>query len=144
MAARVCLSVIPYADKALCDLGTFAFVASHLFSTDRRHSSAVAEILRLNESLEELHTEVQGVISSPRLAMPLLYNVSRRWRHYLNRCAAASASEVVEAPGGSVPFFLEPMMVDLELGRYTGPTLPPADRLPATRLAREVGKVGPV
>ena len=32
MAARICLAVIPSADEALRDLGTFAFVASHLFS----------------------------------------------------------------------------------------------------------------
>ena len=33
MATRIRLAVIPSADEALCDLGTFAFVASHLFST---------------------------------------------------------------------------------------------------------------
>ena len=37
---------------------------------------------------------------------------------------AASASEVVEAPGASVPFSLEPIMVDMEGGRYFGPILP--------------------
>ena len=31
MAARVCLAVISSADESLCDLGTFAFVVSHLF-----------------------------------------------------------------------------------------------------------------
>ena len=37
---------------------------------------------------------------------------------------AASASDVVEAPGASVPFSLEPIMVDMEGGRYFGPILP--------------------
>ena len=94
MAARVRLAVIPSADEALRDLGTFTFVASHLFSAGGRHSSAVAELLRLVERLEELHTEVQGMISFPHLATTLLYDVSRRWSQYLNRCMAASASEV--------------------------------------------------
>ena len=67
MAARVRLAVIPSADKALRNLGTFAFVNSHLFSAGGCHLSAVAEILRLIERLEELHTEVQGMVSSPRL-----------------------------------------------------------------------------
>ena len=94
MAARIRLAVIPSADEALRNLGTFAFVASQLFSTGGRHSSAVAELLRLIERLEELHTEVQGMISSPHLVTTLLYDVSRRWSQYLNRCVAASASEV--------------------------------------------------
>ena len=68
-AARVRLAAIPSAEEALRDLGTFAFVASHLFSAGGRHSSAVAELLRLIERLEELHTKVQGMISSPHLAV---------------------------------------------------------------------------
>ena len=60
MAVRIRLAVIPSADEALRDLGTFAFVASHLFSAGGHHLSAVAEILRLIERLEELHTEVRG------------------------------------------------------------------------------------
>ena len=35
-----------------------------------------------------------------------------------------SASEVVESPGASVPFYLEPIMVELEGGRYIIPILP--------------------
>ena len=45
---------------------------------------------------------------------------------YLNRCVAASASEVEKAPGASVPFYLEQTLVDLEGGRYIGPILPAA------------------
>ena len=58
MAGRVRLAVITSADEALRDLGTFAFVVLLLFSTGGRHSSAVADLLRLTESLEELQTEV--------------------------------------------------------------------------------------
>ena len=64
------------------------------------------------------------MISSPHLATTLLFDVSRRWSQYLNRCVAALASEVEEAPGASVPFSLEPILVYLEGGRYTGPILP--------------------
>ena len=106
MAARVRLSIILSADESPYNIGTFAFVALHLFSAVGRHSSAVAELLRLIERLEDLHTEVQGVISSPNLATTLLFDVLRRWSQYLNRCVAASDSKVVEAPGGRVPFSL--------------------------------------
>ena len=61
-AAQVCLAAIPSAEEALRDLGTFAFDASHLFSASRRHLSAVAELFCLIERLEDLHTEVQGMI----------------------------------------------------------------------------------
>ena len=75
------------------------------------------------ELLQPLN-EVQGVISSPHLATTLLFDVLRRWSQYLNRCVAALASEVEEAPGASVPFSLEPILVELEGGRYIGPILP--------------------
>ena len=57
-AARVHLAYIPSVDKALCNFGTFAFVALHIFFTAGRHTSAVIVILSLIERLEELHTEV--------------------------------------------------------------------------------------
>ena len=38
MATRIRLAVIPSADEALRDLGTFAFVTSYLFSAGARHS----------------------------------------------------------------------------------------------------------
>ena len=50
-------------------------VVLHLFSTAGRYVSAVAELLCLIEILEELHTEVQGMITSPHLATTLLYHV---------------------------------------------------------------------
>ena len=40
----------------------FAFVALYIFSAGGRHSSAIAEILRIVERLEEIHTKVQGMI----------------------------------------------------------------------------------
>ena len=124
MAARFRLTVIPSVDKALCDLGTFVFAALYLFSAGRRHLSAVSELLRLIERQEDLHTGVQGMISSPYLATTFLFDVSRQWIQYLNRCVVASASEVVEAPGTSVLFSLKQILVELEGGRYIGPILP--------------------
>ena len=61
----------------------------------------------------------------------------RRWSQYLNRYVAASASEVEEARGASVPFSLEPILVELEGGRYIGPILPAAlaDLVSGRRLA---------
>ena len=56
MAAIICLAVIPSADKALRNLGMFAFFASHFFSAGGRHIPAVADVLRLIERLEDLHT----------------------------------------------------------------------------------------
>ena len=49
--ARVLLAFIPSADKALRDLGTFAFAASHLFYAGGSHLSAVSELLRLIERI---------------------------------------------------------------------------------------------
>ena len=62
ISKRVRLAIISSADEALCDLGTFAFAASHLFSVGSRHSSAIAKLLRLIKRLEDLHTKVQGMI----------------------------------------------------------------------------------
>ena len=124
MVPRIRLAVIMSADKTLRDLVTFDFVASHLFSSGLRHSSAVAKLLRLIDKSDELHTKVQGMISPPHLAKTLLYDVLRRWSQYLNRCMAASVSEVVEAPGARVPLSIEPILVDLEGGLYIGPILP--------------------
>ena len=124
MSARVRLAVIPSADKALCDLGTFAFFASHFFSAGGRHSSAITNIHRLIERLEELHTEVQGMISSPHIEATLLYDVLRKCSQSFNRCMTACDSEVTEAPGASALFSIELILVDLEGGRYIEPILP--------------------
>ena len=115
-AAQVRMADILSVDEALCDLGTFAFIASYLFSPGGRHSSAVAELLRFITRLEELHTKVQGMISSPHLATTLLFDVSWRWILYLNRCVAALASESLDSPGCQVPFSLDPILADLEGG----------------------------
>ena len=121
---RVHLAIIPSADKALHDLGTFAFAALHLFSMSRRHLSAVAKLLRRIDRMEEIYSGVQGMISSPHLSMTLIYNVSWQCSQYLNRCVAASASEVLEVLGSSFPFSLESILVDLDGGRYVDPIFP--------------------
>ena len=71
-SARVRNAVIPSVDKAIWELGAFAFVASHFFSASGRHLSAFAELLSLIERLEELHAEVQGIISYPHLATEII------------------------------------------------------------------------
>ena len=63
-AARVRLAAISSADEALCNFSMFAFIDFHLFSAGGRQSSAVTELLRFIYRLEDLHTEVQGMISS--------------------------------------------------------------------------------
>ena len=88
-------------------------VTLHLFSAAGRHAAAVTELLRLIKRLEELHTKVQGMITSPHLATTLLYDVLRRWSLYLNRCMTASPSEDVGAPGAMVPFLLHPILLEL-------------------------------
>ena len=47
MAVRAKLVAILTADEALYDLGTFAFIISHLFITGRRHVTAISELLHL-------------------------------------------------------------------------------------------------
>ena len=37
---------------------------------------------------------------------------------------AASVSEALEAPGGGVPFSLDPILVEMDRGLYVGPILP--------------------
>ena len=91
-AVRFCLDAIPSAEEALRDLGTSAFIVLHLFSVGGRTLSAVSELLRIIEILEDSHTKVQGIISSPHLATTLLIDVLQRWSLYLNRCVAVLAS----------------------------------------------------
>ena len=90
MAVRVRLDAIPPAEETLCNLVRFAFVASHLFSAGGRHSSAISELLCLIEILEELHTKVQGIISSPYLSTTIPFNVSRLRSLYLRTCSSPS------------------------------------------------------
>ena len=101
----------------------FALVALHLFSAGGRQSSAIAEILRSVERLEEIHTKVQGMISPPHLATTLLFDLSRRWSLYLNRYVAESASEPLDTSGSHVPFLIETILAELDGGRYVGPIL---------------------
>ena len=64
------------------------------------------------------------MISSPHLATTLLFYVSRPCSQYLNRCVATSDLVVVEAQGVISPFYLEPILVKMEGGRYLNPILP--------------------
>ena len=57
------------------------------------------------------------------MATTLMYDVSQWWSQYLNSCVDVSTLEVLEVPGDSVVFYLEPIMVDLEGGCYMGPIL---------------------
>ena len=57
-ADQICLAAKLSMDEALRNLGTFAFVAVHLFSVIRRQVTVIAELLCLIERLEEIHTEV--------------------------------------------------------------------------------------
>ena len=119
-ATRVCLEDIFSVYDVLHDPGTFAFFASHLFSAGRRQPSAVVELLGLIVKLEELHTKVQVNISPPHLATTLIYYLSCRWILYLSGCVAASASEALKSLGTKVPFALELILLELEVGHYTG------------------------
>ena len=86
--------------------------------------ATVADLLRLVKRLEELHTEVQEIIASPHLTMTPLYDVSRGWSTYLNRCVATSSLEDTGAPEKTVLFSLEHTLLDLEGGWYAGPLRP--------------------
>ena len=52
---RFRLAAIPSADEVLWDLGTFAFIASHLFSMVGRHLSSITDLLCLIERCVWLH-----------------------------------------------------------------------------------------
>ena len=64
------------------------------------------------------------MISPPHLATTLLFNVSRQWSLYLNRCVDASALESLDSPGCQVPFSLDPILAELEGGQYVRLILP--------------------
>ena len=116
-AAWVPLTAIPFADEALCDLATFAFVASHLFSAGGGGYAAVfKEIILLIERLEKLHTKVQEIITSLHLAMTLLFVMSRSWSLYLNQCVTTLSLEDVGAPRETVTFSVETVILYLEVG----------------------------
>ena len=102
---------------------TFSSITFHLFSVGWRHATAVADILRLIKSLEELHTKVQGLITYPYLSTTTIYKVLRRWIMYLNRCVDEYMSEALGAPEDTATFNLEPILLDLEGGSYVGTIL---------------------
>ena len=140
-AARVRLDVIPSADKALWYLDMFDFVALHLASSGRRHSSTLMELLGFIKRLWEIHTKVQGVVSSPHLSMTLLYGVPWWWSLYLNRCASTFVSEALEDQKGQNPFFIDPILVEIEEWRFACSILHVslADLLAGRRPSKEGG-----
>ena len=61
---------------------------------------------------------MQGMITTPHLPKTFLYDVLRLWSLYLNRCVTALSSEDIGAAGATVPFSLEPILLELGSGRY--------------------------
>ena len=90
-ATRVLLTATSPTKDALRNLGIFTFIVLYLFYVGGRHSNAVMDLLRLNERLEDLHTDVQGMISYPYPSTTFLFDVSRLWSLCLNSCVAALA-----------------------------------------------------
>ena len=64
------------------------------------------------------------MIASPHLGTTLLYDVSRWWSLYLNRCVTESSFEDVGASVVTVPFLLDPILLKLEGGWYVVRLLP--------------------
>ena len=79
---RVRLESIPSTDEALRDLGTFSFVELHLISAGRFCAAVITYIIRLIEILEDLHSKVQGVITSPNFLRKILYDLCRLFSMY--------------------------------------------------------------
>ena len=61
------------------------------------------------------------MIESPHLATKLLYDVSRRCSLYLNSCVTSFSSEDMGAPGSTMPLLVDPILIDLDSGRYVVP-----------------------
>ena len=86
------------------------------------------------------------MITSSHLATTLLYDMLCWWSLYLNKCVTALSSEDVGAPGATVTFSLDPILLNLEGGRYVGPLLPMplaelvSDRRQQQQWQRKTGK----
>ena len=83
--------------------------------------SAVMEILHLVEGVEELRTEVQGIITSPCLATTLMYDVLSQWSLYLNRCVDLSVLESLETRGEWSPSIWSPSSSNWRVGATSAP-----------------------
>ena len=81
------------------------------------------------------------MITSSHLATTLLYDVLQRWPLYLNMRMTALSSEDVGAPRATVPFLVEPILLDLEGGRYVG-LLIPANLVDLVSMRRVDGRNG--
>ena len=71
--------------------------------------------------MEKLHTKVQEMTKPPQFATTLLFNVSHRQSHELNMGMEASSSKDLVYTWSMVPFYLEPILLELKGGRYLGP-----------------------
>ena len=105
---------------------TSAFVSSKILSAGRRHAEEVVDILHFIERLEELHTEVQEMITSSHLATEIIYNIYTQWSLYLNMCVEVSSSEGLGVTRATVPFLVELILLELEVRLYVGPISPVA------------------
>ena len=113
-------------EEALHNLDTSAFVSYKILSAGRRHAEEVADILHFIERLEELHTEVQEMITSSHLATEIIYNIYTQWSLYLNMCVEVSSSEGLGVTRATVPFLVELILLELEVRLYVGPISPVA------------------
>ena len=57
--------------------------------------AAITELLHIIEILDEIHTEVQGMIKPHHLSTTLICDVLRYWYLYLNRCVTMLSLEDV-------------------------------------------------
>ena len=105
-------------------MGIFAFIVFHLFTEEGRHAASSTELVRIIKNLEDLHMEVQGVLMSPHLETMIIFGVSHWFLHYLNWYVVAMALEYLAAPNYAVPFSLDPVLQEMEVGRYFDPTPP--------------------
>ena len=78
--------MIPATEDTLLNLVTFDLVTLRLFVAVAVYYAALMDLLYLIDSLDEFHTEVQGVITSPLISTTLLFNTSHNFDH-LKTCA---------------------------------------------------------
>ena len=90
----------------------FTFLESYLFSAEGgENTAAVSALLCLIERMEQLYTNVQGMIAYPHVTMTMFYDVSMRWSMFLNKCVVTSSSEDVGVHRVTVPLSLESILL---------------------------------
>ena len=83
----------------------------------------VTEILDLIYNMEDIHTEEQGMITTPNFTMPLLFGVSERWFQCINQRMVEYSSKDLIYPEVAVPSYLDRHLQDLDGGQYVGQIL---------------------